>query len=56
MSLTFWEPFRDDFFSEAMRTLANASSDALSGQRATYGRGILLDVKEVINVDLYGSC
>eukprot|EP00884_Botryococcus_braunii_P023275 jgi/Botrbrau1/9631/Bobra.0131s0011.1 len=59
MSLAFWEPFRDDFFPEAMRTLANASSGTLSGQRATYGRGILLDVKETpqtfdIKADLPG--
>lgn len=30
--------------------LANASNDAISGQPANYGRGILLDIKEVRGV------
>eukprot|EP00884_Botryococcus_braunii_P020295 jgi/Botrbrau1/694/Bobra.160_2s0017.1 len=46
MSLTLFEPFRDDFFSDAMRSLATASVGALSGEQATYGRGILMDIKE----------
>lgn len=47
MSLTLFEPFRDDFFTDAMRSLATASVGALSGEQATYGRGILMDIKEV---------
>eukprot|EP00884_Botryococcus_braunii_P023276 jgi/Botrbrau1/9632/Bobra.0131s0012.1 len=46
MSLTLFEPFRDDFFPDAMRALASASVRALSGEPATYGRGILTDIKE----------
>lgn len=46
MALSLFEPFRDDFFSDALRSLATASSSAMSGEPATYGRGILMDIKE----------
>lgn len=47
MSMSIFEPFRDDFFGDAMRSLSAASTGALSGEPASYGRGILLDIKEV---------
>lgn len=47
MSLALFEPFRDDFFSDAMRALSSASAKALSGEQANYTRGILVDIKEV---------
>jgi hypothetical protein len=56
MALSLFEPFRDDFFSDALRSLATASSSAMSGEPATYGRGILMDIKEVNQLNNAAHC